>query len=940
MKQFIKRNYEGKSEPYLYILWAAYKNISSSGIRLSNYVKEEVFNLDLDKIQDKKEKGLRILANLDTNENEGELTNYSHITSIKIKNFRGFGSLNENDQGCSIKLNKNKNIFYGPNGSGKTSLCEAFEYKLTSNIKEAKRRNIVLNEYIKRNNARVEVNLEFSDPKIITENFNEYDKEFFQICFIEKNRLQEFALLGSKDTGVKEKDIIANLLGMQELDNLITSFVKPNSFNLQMYKQESSTNALKALNDNNIVNLGKKDDIEKERSQLQNILSDNYKEDLENQEKIVELINKIEEEVVIFEEKIRSLEQKKLVIVNSISFTETNNIISDKMKYLESLYQSLSTQAMKINFANFYNSLMEISSIHVENCPACDTPLKNVVINPFIKAKEELINLKEIQNIQNKIGKIKDELNTKIYIQIENIINTFKENMENFNQLKQESLIGFIHKINRAKSRDRIEYVKCYIEEIFNLKKEFATYFSEQSNVETELNEGEIVIKQYKDKIIKSRNKITELSFLLKRFGELDNSLTRVMTDLFRYEEEKHRLEKLNEKEQNFNQFLNEVELSYESFYQDLINFKINLERERIKNIEDKVLEYYRQINKHDDEAEQITNLQFKIINENYRIYIKMPSVSTEIDAYSCLSEGHLRALGLSLMLAVAEKNNVPLLIFDDVVNAIDSDHRANIIEMLFQNHFLQRTQQIISTHDRLFWERFCNTYGMLIDKKNAPNISYILNHTNKGTILIQYNVAFTSKIEEALKNYDIRQALIYCRIWFETIVTQYCIKNNRELTARFTRDKNSNLLKASLESIYNEIITDFNNNTNLSIIKNDLINWSAQNQEHHSFDEHSYNFIHSKNSDEVSKIYLALKRFVNDMDPNESIFNIEKRLQEIEFRLERSDYKLANETFLKKAPGHIVAAEFSINTDLKKEQSELVEELDRLKLNSLAVPL
>ena len=70
-------------------------------------------------------------------------------------------------------------------------------------------------------------------------------------------------------------------------------------------------------------------------------------------------------------------------------------------------------------------------------------------------------------------------------------------------------------------------------------------------------------------------------------------------------------------------------------------------------------------------------------------------------------SEGHLRSLGLSILLANAKINNLPFVIFDDVVNAIDSDHRANIIEMMVKDPYFENTQQIISTHDRLYWERF-----------------------------------------------------------------------------------------------------------------------------------------------------------------------------------------------------------------------------------------
>jgi len=57
------------------------------------------------------------------------------------------------------------------------------------------------------------------------------------------------------------------------------------------------------------------------------------------------------------------------------------------------------------------------------------------------------------------------------------------------------------------------------------------------------------------------------------------------------------------------------------------------------------------------------------------------------------------------------KKNNVPFMIFDDVVNAIDAEHRSNIIEILHTDEFLSNKQLILTVHDRLFWEKYCNTF-------------------------------------------------------------------------------------------------------------------------------------------------------------------------------------------------------------------------------------
>lgn len=933
-KEFIKNNYRGKSNAYLFILWSVYKNLEGGG-RLSNSIKNEVEKLNLDELNNKKEKGIRILSKLNINKREDNLSKYPYIKSIQIKNFRGFGSLNEFDQGCYVALDRKKNIFFGPNGSGKTSFCEAFEYKLTSKIKEAKRRNVSINEYIKRGDKRPEITLTFSDPKFDTDKLNEYEREFFQICFIEKNRLQEFALLGSKDTGVKEQDIIANLLSMQELDNLISSFVKPNSFNLENYLKTNSVNALEKLKKENEKDLILKEELESEKLQIHNdLVEKNIVESGScNLDTLEKIIMSKENEKKTLEKKIKQLDLKEIEIVEHDKFYEKVYDIHQKVKKLKEIKHKISEQATEINYETFYNALNDLESKHIDKCPACNTPIKEVSRNPFEKAREELKKLGKITNLKRQLEDIESILSTESFFYVEKIVKDLNFNIDIFEELNQPKLTLMLKELNGFHMKDRrIEFVEKFVNDALSFNEVFSIYFKEQQKLVSKISESDSLIKGYREKIKEIDNYITELKLYVKRINSIDERLEKIKKLLMEYHANYQKLEQEKKKEDEYNSFVKEVETSYTYFYNDLVNFKIQLEKDRIKDIEEKVLEYYQIINRHDEESEYINDIKFKLVENNYRIYVSRAHDNTEVDAYGCLSEGHLRVLGLSLMLAVAEKNRVPFLIFDDVVNAIDSDHRANIIDMMFKHPSLQKLQLIITTHDRLFWERFCNTYEVNIDKKNASNISYIFNHTNKGTIIIQYNVGFESKIETALKNFDIRQALIYCRIWFETIAIQYCCDNRKELTARFSQDKKSNYLKPSLESIYSILINDFNDNENLSIIKNDLINWAAQNQEHHSFDENSYNFVHSKNSDEVSKIYYAIKRFLNDMYPEESIKKIHRRLEYINTRLEKSNHLLQNEAFLKKAPEEKVANEVTLNQELTKEKTELLEELKRLQ--------
>lgn len=378
-----------------------------------------------------------------------------------------------------------------------------------------------------------------------------------------------------------------------------------------------------------------------------------------------------------------------------------------------------------------------------------------------------------------------------------------------------------------------------------------------------------------------------------------------------------------------FNSLIHQIQVEYESLYHDLLSYKLSLENARIAGIEVKAAEYYKAINAHDDDHERIDSVTFDKTSESYRIKISNSDGATH-DAFSILSEGHLRVLGLSLLLAMAEKNNFPLIVFDDVVNAIDSDHRSNIINLFFSDPYLRRTQMVVTTHDRLFWERFC----IIADRhpQADQHSSCVLSYTNKGIIPIDYEGGFQKKIHRALSVYDIRQALVYCRIWFESMVLEYCLDNEVSITAQFGKSqlKKNTYLEVSLEKTFALVEPRIAYDpTHFNLIKKDLVNWSGQNQEHHAFDEGSLNFVHSKTSTEVVNIYNAIRLLECQLFPVKKQSSCRDLAEELNKKIAHCAGKIAN---LDKAPVEIQQKHKKQLAALKKRAAELSQELEYIE--------
>lgn len=771
-----------------------------------------------------------------------------YIKSIQVSNFKGFYSVSEEDLGVRINLHKKKNIFYGVNGSGKTSFCEALEYKLTGSIKEAKRRGLKEKEYFKRNEKGTEkIKLEFKSIREDLDRLTDFEVNEFNKCFIEKNRITEFALLrGYKETGVKSKDVTARLLGFEVFDNFKSKFVQHSSFKKKA-EDKKKYNAFKELESQKINNRIQSERYNKTITDINDLNID--KSEIENLQFSIWNLK-------LLKDKLRRLELKEF---KSKDVKRWFWRLYLNIQRLNKLELQIKEQSANINFKQLYEAVINIGNSEDSNsCPACKTSIENVIVNPFENSKVELQKLHKLDSIQ----KLKNRLDNTLVNVFWNELISFVQNCK----VAKTSNLGLkISEIEGFKTFDeKIKLLKHLFE---NNDRELLKYLENYSNEYAKNYKFDSLYKRVSDLIKEKESKLElfnskELKFKLIKEDQKEYYKNKLISE--------DKSKKLNIKiqvEKEFANFIDNVISSYDGLIKKLESFLLKEQNNLIVKIKGRILEYYNEINRGDSEDEVIKDIQFNQRNDKtYSIDLKRNDGIK--NAGVVLSEGHLRSLGLSIILSIAESSNVPFIVFDDVVNAIDSEHRANIINMMFVNSFLKKTQLIVTTHDRLFWERFCNVYSSKINKKELSLISFCFKYQNQGISYIPYNISYEEKIKEALIYSDIRQALVYLRIWFETVCFGYCKKSDKIVTGKFSKDpvdKPTHLI-VSLNKVYDTIITkSFPRSDNLKIIKEKL-NWRFLNQEHHSFDENIFNVTHSTTSKEIEDIFDAVKGFEQEV--------------------------------------------------------------------------
>ena len=177
---------------------------------------------------------------------------------------------------------------------------------------------------------------------------------------------------------------------------------------------------------------------------------------------------------------------------------------------------------------------------------------------------------------------------------------------------------------------------------------------------------------------------------------------------------------------------------TYKAFIQSYSNFKTTLETyikqlpiELAKNLSDKITEYYNILNINDAEFDKIKSFTLPItVDDDFTLTLADDITG---NALQFLSEGHVKLLGLSILLAKATEHHQNFIIFDDVVNAIDDEHRLGVIQLLAHHPDFANTQLILTCHGDNFIAQFENE----------------ISSTQNKNLITSYAFLFTTDIDE-----------------------------------------------------------------------------------------------------------------------------------------------------------------------------------------------
>jgi len=718
-----------------------------------------------------------ISASLNLQNSSGVKQDNQHLVrliSLEIEKFRGF------TEKCAFSLEKQYNLVYGPNGSGKSSFCESLEYVLLGYINEAETKRIPVQEYIKNSylsSYSIPVLKGVNNDGVLVDIHEDYN--LYNFCFIEKCRIDSFARLSSF-TAANQTQLLSTIFGLDGFNEFVKDFTDniENYIRTENLKQKEFDE--KAL----LVNTSK-----------QNII--NYREDLaklEEDKRKVESGSDFQKSIVELDEyingkhteigRLRAIEiELQGLTKQKVEFKDVRDHFN-QIGYLRQLIdnfkerQQLFDQKIdEINLTDLYRSVLLFESKITDKCPVCETPMLKVgnglivAENPYENAKIKLNQLKDAAAIQENRNKSWEQLIMKKTEFIENLLSFIKT----VKILSKEIGIVLPKEVIGAKSSDIIgQGIFLFKLGLFldDLESKRDVIFQ----CEADLNKLNADIEHSNDTrrlLVTEKEKLDKLNLEIQKIKTQETTfrslLSKAQSEMDSFNSSNADFLKAIENEQKIIDRNNVFIGAYKSFKQKLVSYKEMLPLQLVTELNDLIKEFYNFINQDDQKFELFHTVKLPI-KSNEVIQVSFQDNPTKfVNALQVLSEGHIKCLGLSILLSKSINSESTFLIFDDIVNAIDDDHRGRIRDLILTNDHFKKKQLIITSHSEEFIKDFENSFTKEQYEHSVNKIA-LLNRISKKIQKAESTAHYLQVAQDYYAKNNKRDCLSNCRRALENV--------------------------------------------------------------------------------------------------------------------------------------------------------------------------
>ena len=696
---------------------------------------------------------------------------WQRLRNITIGPFRGFRTPE------SFDLQKRVILFYGPNGSGKTSFCEGLEYGLMGSIEEAETKRIDQRAYLANLHAG-----RFKPPALrATDHQNrEVDvvsiPDLFRFCFIEKNRIDAFSRIAARPA-TQRTELIATLFGMDKFNEFVGHFNESidQQLVLTATKQLDLTSKRNALaTDQATVDSEAKAmrDLADEEAAIARRHSEHM-----TYEGLKRLIG-----TAGAPGRLQQLEGTLNAVPPSVIGLSREGLLSafeaprQGQVELKGIADKLDARSSQVSFKGLYNAVLALQVAEGDHCPACDTPLEDAKSNPFDKAKAGLAQLKELGELQEELKTAQGKVATasrELRQQLANLATFVADHGES------ETPVGlYLAGLSAEPTGDwwAAVYSAQALQEggavapVVTLEHILA--IADRVAVQ---DAGSLLARQERERNIAERDGLNAFQLSVQAQDSKRQQLVDAVAAA------KGRIEAFDldnaalilEVAQEARDIERDasIKIAYDSLLALLRSYRNQLPGTLMAGLNDAAMNLYNEFNRNDLEQDKLAALYLPLTSEQKIEISFRGNPGARVDALRILSEGHIRCLGLAILLAKGQSIQSPLIVFDDAINAIDHEHREGIRTTIFESDHFSETQLIVTCHSDEFIKDIQNH---LPSQRHEDCLVYLFrNHTGDYQPRVTGDVPSKSYVEKARASIDLlnsREALASCRRGLEML--------------------------------------------------------------------------------------------------------------------------------------------------------------------------
>lgn len=696
---------------------------------------------------------------------------WQRLRSMTIGPFRGFRTPEPFD------LQKRVILFYGPNGSGKTSFCEGLEYGLLGAVEEAETKRIDGQTYLANLHARG-----FKPPALLaTDSQNREiavasNPDTFRFCFIEKNRIDAFSRIAARPPA-QRTELIATLFGMDKFNEFVGHF------------NESIDQQLVLTATKQLALIGKRNALATDQAMVNGEAKALL--DMATEEAALALTHSTDMTYAGLKALIGTSDapgrlQQLEGILNAVppaaiglSRQGLLNAFEEPRQGLEELTgiaAKLEARSSQASFKDLYTAVLALQATEGDHCPACDTLLAETKSHPFEKATAGLAQLKDLCELQEERKTAQGKVATasrELHRQLAVLAAFVAANEE------QETPVGrYLASLAADPAGDWWTTVYPARPPQEGAAANAVTLFEQIQVLADRVaaqDAASLLARQERQRNITERDGLIAFQLSvqaqnLKR-QQLVDGVAAAKGRIAAFEVDNAQLIRDVAQEARDIKRDDPIKAAYDRFLALLRGYRNQLPGTLMSGLNDAAMNLYNEFNRNDLEPDKLASLHLPVTSEQKIEISFRGNPQVRVDALLILSEGHIRCLGLAILLAKGQSIQSPLIVFDDAINAIDHDHRSGIRETIFESDHFAETQLIVTCHSNEFIKDI--QQHLPAQRRGDCQVYLFRNHTGNYQPRVTGNVTsknYVVKARASMDALDNREALGSCRQGLEML--------------------------------------------------------------------------------------------------------------------------------------------------------------------------